>query len=59
VFYLFRSLLVCVNVEPDGQIHACVAKGGEVKDIDNNQTLSTKEQLKSNAYVLEVTNTLQ
>ncbi len=45
----------CVNVEPDGQIHACVAKGGEVKDIDNNQTLSTKEQLKSNAYVLEVT----
>ncbi len=44
----------CVNVEPNGQIHACVAKGGEVKDIGNNQILSTEEQLSSNAYVLEV-----
>ena len=44
----------CVNVEPDGQIHACVAKGGEVKDIDSNKIKSTEEQLSSNAYVLEV-----
>lgn len=44
----------CVNIEPNGQIHACVAKGGEIKDIDNNQIQSTKEQLDSNAYRLEV-----
>lgn len=44
----------CVNIEPNGQIHACVAKGGELKDIDSNQILSIEEQLSSNAYVLEV-----
>ena len=44
----------CVNVEPNGQIHACVAKGGEVKDINNGQIQSTQEQLSSNAYKLEV-----
>lgn len=44
----------CVNIEPDGQIHACVAKGGEVNDIKNNQNLSTKSQLNSDGYKLEV-----
>ncbi|CAC9641528.1 radical SAM/SPASM domain-containing protein [bacterium endosymbiont of Bathymodiolus sp. 5 South] len=44
----------CVNVEPNGKIHACVAKGGEVKDIVINQMQSTETQLSSNAYILEV-----
>jgi radical SAM protein with 4Fe4S-binding SPASM domain len=44
----------CVNVEPNGKIHACVAKGGEVKDIVINQMQSTEAQLSSNAYILEV-----
>ncbi|SFV85797.1 hypothetical protein MNB_SUP05-SYMBIONT-4-1263 [hydrothermal vent metagenome] len=44
----------CVNIEPNGQIHACVAKGGEVKDINNNSIQSTEEQLSGNSYVLEV-----
>ncbi|WP_369177893.1 radical SAM/SPASM domain-containing protein [Candidatus Thiodubiliella endoseptemdiera] len=45
----------CVNIEPNGQIHACVAKGGEVKDIiDNKQIKSTEEQLSSNDYIIEV-----
>ncbi len=44
----------CVNVEPNGQIHACVAKGAEAKDIDMSQMQSIEAQLSSNAYALEV-----
>lgn len=44
----------CVNVEPNGQIHACVAKGGEIEDISNKQNQSTNDQLNSNKYLLEV-----
>jgi radical SAM protein with 4Fe4S-binding SPASM domain len=43
----------CVNVEPNGQIHACVARGGEIKDVKNNHQ-SIKEQLNNNSYRLEV-----
>jgi hypothetical protein len=42
------------KIHNNGKIHACVAKGGEVKDIVINQMQSTEAQLSSNAYILEV-----
>ncbi len=44
----------CVNVEPNGKVHACVAKGGELADVVTGKIEPISTQLKSNTYMLEV-----